>query len=102
MLPAVAGRRLESYPEFTRYARLLALWLGLDLQDSDELEAAGAALCRLARTLPVSLDELLAAVRSAHASPEVPRGSDAVARVSQRRAHRYAIALNQVRSIYYW
>ena len=92
---------LRDAPEFARYERELALWLAGESHEETSLEAAGAALCVLARSMSIKPEELLIALRGGRPAPEIREGTDRGARESQARAHRYTLAINLLMESYF-
>ena len=94
-------KALREAPEFARYQRELAGWMAGDSDEENALETAGAALCDLARQLAVRPEELIIALRDGRPAPAVQEGTDRGARLSQARAHRYTLAVDQLLRCYF-
>ena len=92
---------LRAAPEFAKYQRELAGWMSGDSDEENSLEAAGIALCAVARELAVRPEELLIVLRGGRPAPAVQEGTDRGARISQARAHRYTLAVDQLLRCYF-
>jgi hypothetical protein len=101
MTCATIEQPITTFPEFSRYRRELGHWIARDADDLDDLEAAGAALCHLARGMAIRPEEILVALHAGGPGLELAAGSDRLARERQARAHRQALATNLLLRTYF-